>query len=305
MDLDKNKELLKLLREANEEIEMLNRNEYAVCAILSKLQDFIIQASRSSDSLSDIWASWNPIKNKTNIRCWSVNSCQNKDCDAYGKEEPRCWMLTKTMCCNDESSYSLKIAKCSHCKIMGMLREDTPRYLDELINILIKFLMIRDRELINVAIKDPLTGAYNRVYFDECIQRELLTAERHDESVSLIMADVNKFKTVNDTYGHSAGDEVLIAAADMLKASIRSVDMLFRIGGDEFLLLLPRSGCDDIQQVEKRLATKLISWNRKNEKYGEYHLSVSMGCATWRKGDSLKAKIIEADNHMYVIKEQM
>ena len=291
-----------LLQAAEETIKRLNSEEYAVCAILGKLQEFVIQASRSSDSLSDFWASWNPLTKKLDIRCWLVNNCGKENCEAYGHEEVRCWMLTKTMCCNEMNTFSQKIAHCSQCKVIDLLREDTPRYLDELISVLIKFLMIRDKELVSVAIKDALTGAYNRHYFDEYIQHELLNATRRNESISVVMVDLNKFKLANDTYGHAVGDEILITVAKMLKASIRDTDMVFRVGGDEFMLILPRSRCNDIKMVEKRLNAKLAAWNKRNAKYEKYHLALSWGCATWGKGDNIKATIVEADKLMYASK---
>ncbi|HEX6871879.1 MAG TPA: diguanylate cyclase, partial [Micromonosporaceae bacterium] len=107
-----------------------------------------------------------------------------------------------------------------------------------------QFLAIRDRtqlaeRLRAAAITDPLTGLYNRRFFDEVLRVEAVRAERLGSPLSLIMVDLDDFKNVNDSYGHAAGDQVLAEAAERLRSSLRATDVVARYGGEEFVCLLP------------------------------------------------------------------
>jgi diguanylate cyclase (GGDEF)-like protein/PAS domain S-box-containing protein len=88
-------------------------------------------------------------------------------------------------------------------------------------------------------IRDPLTGLYNRRYLNETLDRELSRAQREGYPVSLVMVDIDSFKNVNDTYGHYAGDLVLVNLAELLTRQTRASDLVCRLGGDEFLLVFP------------------------------------------------------------------
>lgn len=106
-------------------------------------------------------------------------------------------------------------------------------------------------ELKKAAIMDPLTGAYNYGYFRN--ELESVIEERKGIPVSLIMIDINSFKTINDTYGHLAGDYLLKEVTSVLKQSVRGADTVARYGGDEFAVILPGSTTEEALQVAKRI----------------------------------------------------
>jgi diguanylate cyclase (GGDEF)-like protein/PAS domain S-box-containing protein len=104
-----------------------------------------------------------------------------------------------------------------------------------------EFLRQRNRELEDMAITCPLTTIYNRRYFDYRYSEEMRRARRYQHGLGLAVADVDRFKSINDTYGHLVGDEVLRQVAQTLKRALRNSDVLARIGGDEFAAILPEA----------------------------------------------------------------
>jgi diguanylate cyclase (GGDEF)-like protein len=94
------------------------------------------------------------------------------------------------------------------------------------------------------AIRDPLTGLFNRRYLEENMGQTIARADRHNYPISLVMIDIDHFKVVNDTYGHKAGDQMLIALSNMLRSQIRKGDTICRYGGEEFVVMMPRAPWD-------------------------------------------------------------
>ncbi|HAG11440.1 MAG TPA: hypothetical protein DCK76_08700, partial [Desulfotomaculum sp.] len=150
-----------------------------------------------------------------------------------------------------------------------------------------------EEHLTYISMHDSLTGLYNRAYFEEEMRR--LGEGRHS-SVGMIICDVDGLKLINDTFGHSTGDGLLVAAARVIKNPFRSGDMVSRIGGDEFAVLLP--GCER-QQVENACHRITFNVKKYNEKHPGLPLSISMGFAV-RKGKSVNMLDLfkEADNNM-------
>ena len=104
------------------------------------------------------------------------------------------------------------------------------------------------------AVTDPLTGLYNRRLFAETFEKELNRTRRYGSQLGLVILDLHRFKEVNDKHGHPRGDEVLRAAATTLKRALRTSDSAFRIGGDEFALLLPQTDADQALALSRRVA---------------------------------------------------
>jgi diguanylate cyclase (GGDEF)-like protein len=111
------------------------------------------------------------------------------------------------------------------------------------------------KELEMNAVTDALTGLYNRRLFGESFEKELNRARRYGQPLGLVLLDLHRFKEVNDTHGHPRGDEVLRAAAATLKKALRTSDSAFRIGGDEFALLLPQTDAPQAIALSRRVET--------------------------------------------------
>ena len=158
-----------------------------------------------------------------------------------------------------------------------------------------------EEKLQKQAIRDGLTGLYNRTYFNERIQEEVERAKRYGHPLSFVMMDIDKFKEINDRYSHLEGDKVLKQIAGNLVTSIREIDMAFRYGGDEFLLVLPETEKSGSQKVVQRIKSKIKTLNEERKSLGKPPLELSFGIATWRpeSGKRWEKVLKESDLRMY------
>jgi diguanylate cyclase (GGDEF)-like protein/PAS domain S-box-containing protein len=158
-------------------------------------------------------------------------------------------------------------------------------------------------KLVEQALRDPLTGVYNRRYLDATFERELSGAKRKDYPIMIMMMDIDHFKTINDTYGHKAGDQVLITLADLLLSMFRQNDIVCRYGGDEFLVIMPESSLEGAQYRAEILRQDFAALSIQ---YGDMilHATISIGIAGYpQHGDTLDAIIQSADVAIYAAKE--
>jgi len=151
------------------------------------------------------------------------------------------------------------------------------------------------------AVTDPLTGLYNRRLFTESFEKELNRARRYGLPLSIVILDLHRFKEVNDKYGHPRGDDVLRAAASTLQKALRTSDSAFRIGGDEFALLLPQTDAAQGLALSRRVGTVFA------ETLQPLHLAISVtmdhGVATFPPdGDQSDLLIRIADERLYRLK---
>jgi len=152
------------------------------------------------------------------------------------------------------------------------------------------------------AVTDPLTGLYNRRLFSEAFEKELNRARRYGSPLGLVILDLHRFKEVNDRHGHPRGDEVLRAAASTLKKALRTSDSAFRIGGDEFALLLPETDAAQALALSRRVGTVF------GESIAHFQMGVSVsldhGVATFpQDGDQADQLIRVADERLYRLKQ--
>ena len=158
---------------------------------------------------------------------------------------------------------------------------------------------INKAQLWDMAVTDSLTGLYVRRYFMVKLQEELLRAERYKNILSILMADLDGFKNINDTYGHDAGDRVLNAIGKFLQQNIRDVDVVARYGGDEFVIMIPEAAEDAAYILSERLRKQFSEL--KLEKMPP--ITISLGIATYPlDGTELEDLIKKADSAMYAAK---
>lgn len=162
----------------------------------------------------------------------------------------------------------------------------------------------KEKVIKKLAYYDRLTGVANRSLFYEIAEKFLDSARREKSLLGLMFIDIDKFKYINDTYGHEIGDKVLIKVAELLNEVTRKNDLVARHGGDEFLILLPNiKNYDDYKSIVSRIVNnknKVINFNGK-----EINISLSMGISFYpNHGDSIDKLIIEADKAMYIAKNR-
>ena len=160
---------------------------------------------------------------------------------------------------------------------------------------------LRDK-LHEQAMRDPITGVYNRRFLEETLSREISHAQRKGNPLSIIMLDIDFFKKVNDTYGHKIGDDVIISLSRLLQAETRESDCVSRYGGDEFVLVMPEMTKEDAFQRAELWRKKIKS----NELLiGEHRIgiTVSMGISTFpANGSDSEALLKAADEALYQAK---
>ena len=154
------------------------------------------------------------------------------------------------------------------------------------------------------ATTDPLTGLYNRRFFDDYFEKELNRSIRYTHKLALVVFDLHRFKEVNDRFGHPQGDALLQMAAATLRKSLRTSDYAFRIGGDEFALLLPQSDTEQAATLSRRLRTAFAG------SIEPLHLGISLaldyGLAVYPEDGELQEVLIRvADERLYQLKNGM
>ncbi len=158
------------------------------------------------------------------------------------------------------------------------------------------------RSVLTAAHKDPLTGIGNRAAFNEVLDREIELAQRHQRSLGMIVIDIDHFKSINDTYGHSVGDCLLKAMANCTENTIRLSDQLFRYGGEEFVVLLPETDGKGVKRLADRIRRNVAEMDCACE--GRHiRMTASFGVATLRKDEGGKALFARTDQALYQAKK--
>lgn len=157
-----------------------------------------------------------------------------------------------------------------------------------------------EHELERLAQTDPLTGLANRRHFTTLAEQELSRALRYGGSLSVLMMDLDHFKRVNDTYGHKAGDAVLKRFAELVRAELREVDVVGRVGGEEFAVLLPETDAEHAREVAERLRCSVAAGEAEAGGGRMLRFTVSIGVASLgEKRRDLDALLTSADRALY------
>jgi diguanylate cyclase (GGDEF)-like protein len=155
-----------------------------------------------------------------------------------------------------------------------------------------------NKELERLSLTDKLTGLFNRSKIDAAIEREIVRSQRFGQPFSLIMLDIDYFKSVNDTYGHQVGDKVLIAVSSVLSGNTRETDIVGRWGGEEFIVICPHTDDVGILNLAEGLRLKFEAYVFPVVE----HKTASFGVTTYRKGDQPTEIVRRADEALYAAK---
>lgn len=201
------------------------------------------------------------------------------------------------------------------CQREAVINEARNILMEHNLNIIKKFddhrqqiesLTERTKDIEEAASRDHLTGVYNRKYIEKLLNDEFENASKNHEPLSLAFIDLDDFKFVNDTYGHLAGDTVLRELAEIFNQKIRSTDKLARYGGDEFLIMLPRTDYDIAKKLLNRLIKELQASEGFNFDGNSVKISCSIGMATHLSDGNIKTLenlISAADKALYKAKK--
>ncbi len=267
-----------------------------------------------------------PIVNKKRLSCWQIKKCAETTCPAYDKKWLRCWLVPGTRCGDiPAEDCAHKEEVCRECEVYaqqdidaveGVLvvdnslsgrpisREDVTllSIIAHAVGVSINNAKVFSRTL-REAIRDELTGLYNRRFFNERLLDEVDRCRRYGGTFSLLICDIDHFKEVNDNFGHPMGDKVLVQVAEVLRDNIRSSDMVARYGGEEFALLL--------LNTDKKLARSLAEQLRRTlagtlfQEINGRQVTASFGVATFSDDSiSFEGLVAKADRALYLAKTQ-
>jgi len=167
-----------------------------------------------------------------------------------------------------------------------------------------KLELLNDK-LKEISSRDPLTHAYNRRYFSECSAKILSLSKRSNHSICLCMIDIDKFKNINDNYGHSVGDEVIILLANKLEGYVRSSDIVSRFGGEEFAVLLYNASLDDARNIAEKIRMNVGELELDTSK-GKLEFTISIGVSKYYENkdlNNIENTLKRADDALYLAKK--
>lgn len=163
----------------------------------------------------------------------------------------------------------------------------------------INFMYTRTKQMTLV---DPLTGLYNRRHFDKCFEREFMRAKRYGNALSIAVIDVDFFKNINDTHGHSFGDFVLREIAYLATSTVRTTDMIFRYGGEEFAIIFTETDRDSAIIPLERLR-QIIEEHNFRFNNNEIKVTISIGVSSDTQAETPQQMFDNADRALYKAKE--
>jgi len=161
-----------------------------------------------------------------------------------------------------------------------------------------KKIFLHHKELENLAVIDNLTGLFNRGKLKFVIENEISRSKRYKHSFGFVVIDIDHFKSVNDNYGHQVGDRVLVEISQLIKTNLRTTDILFRWGGEEFVIVCPETNKDGVMLLVENIRKKVEEYSF--EKIGSK--TVSIGFTVYEEQDDEMSLIKKADEALYKAK---
>jgi diguanylate cyclase (GGDEF)-like protein len=239
------------------------------------------------------------------LKCWEYFKCKNKECPAHNAKDTRCWLHSGTHCRDEiQGKFLEKMEICLKCKIFKSNLEactinDTCNIVSKQFKEYRKIVDDNTKVLEIFATTDNLTGALNRTKFQLIIEREMEMVKRYNQSLSMIMFDIDHFKRINDQYGHTVGDSVLKTIADTVRKNTRKTDYFIRWGGEEFMILSSGVNLDKEYKLAKKIRKVIENQNFKNVG----RITISLGVTEFKDTDTENSFIKRADDAMYRAKE--
>jgi diguanylate cyclase (GGDEF)-like protein len=236
----------------------------------------------------------NFIKNYIELKNYWIKLKNSKKIDNIIVISEKCWDLA-----DKTTTAAQKIAEIKKNDLIYLVKNMTIALIFFIIvTILIVYFLVK-RGLEKDRITDKLTTLYNRYYLEEQITHHIDLYNRYTRKFSIIFLDIDFFKKINDTYGHEKGDDVLSEIANIIKKEIRDVDLPFRYGGEEFIILLPEIDLQRAIKIAERIRKSI-----ENHKFQvDRQITISAGVAEYQKGESVREFISRADNYLYKAKE--
>jgi diguanylate cyclase (GGDEF)-like protein len=222
-----------------------------------------------------------PFSNSHIAKCNEVLDCKSSECAHYGTNE-RCWQVMDA-CCNGKRQGS-PTQKCSECCSCKVFKESCPTIVEEVgehlnnisfflnerenrieaskkyiediheeMNTIMEQLKHKERVIQEIMITDKLTTLFNRQHLVTVLEDEIARCQRYDRPIALIMIDIDGFRIFNDSYGHQAGDNMLVFIGALIRENTRKFDRCFRYGGEEFVVVLPESDLTMAYIVSERI----------------------------------------------------
>jgi diguanylate cyclase (GGDEF)-like protein len=267
-----------------------------------------------------------PIVSKKRISCWQVKNCQATDCPAYGNKLLHCWLVPDTKCFNGtEIASQDKSTMCLTCPVFssqdansieGILLIDnyeSKKPIDEktitILSVIAHAVGIAINNsktyssVLRDSIHDELTGLHNRRYFNERLIDEVDRAKRYENTLSLLLCDIDHFKNVNDTYGHPVGDDVLIWLGNVFQNKLRKTDLVARFGGEEFAVVLLNTEKNKAFEIAENLRSAIA--DSYLPEYQKVKVTISIGISTLGvDSNSFDGLINQADKALYHAKSK-
>lgn len=159
------------------------------------------------------------------------------------------------------------------------------------------------RQALAAAMCDPLTQTGNRAAMSNALQREIQLANRYQQALSMMVIDIDHFKSVNDNYGHAAGDDVICNVAKAITTVCRETDLTFRFGGEEFVVLLNKTDAAGARVIAERVRRHIASLNTQSDQHA-ISVTASIGTAELNQDDNGESLFERADSALYKAKQQ-